>query len=41
LPHRFLINRRARASVLRESDMFSPPLESHHGNVRGVGKYAR
>jgi len=29
------------ATVLRESGMFDPPLESHHGYVKGVGKYAR
>ncbi len=32
---------RACTTVLRESGMFDPPLESHHGNVKGVGKYAR
>jgi hypothetical protein len=32
---------RSCATVLRESGMFDPPLESHHGHVKGVGKYAR
>jgi hypothetical protein len=32
---------RACASVLREAGMFDPPLESQHGHVKGVGKYAR
>jgi hypothetical protein len=32
---------RACREVLRESGMFDAPLESHHGNVKGVGKYAR
>jgi hypothetical protein len=32
---------RACASVLRESGMFDPPLESHHGALKHVGKYSR